>query len=172
MSRASRDGTTKSDEAHVQKGVSRAPRVSNIASEASSVLQRIQTSSSDSGYKKTHMGFPMPEREPRINTSISSIGSAVMKSRTADFEKISKTDPGKPKAAPAGTSSTSTSSDRDKKKYVKRRYTDSRHQTTHIPDSEYLESTTAQCKGPEKVGNAQAGPVYKRRELISSVPTK
>ncbi|CAH2019656.1 unnamed protein product [Acanthoscelides obtectus] len=103
MSRASRDGTTKSDEAHVQKGVSRAPRVSNIASEASSVLQRIQTSSSDSGYKKTHMGFPMPEREPRINTSISSIGSAVMKSRTADFEKISKTDPGKPKAAPAGT---------------------------------------------------------------------
>ncbi|VEN64394.1 unnamed protein product [Callosobruchus maculatus] len=158
------------DEPHVQRGLSRAPRVSNIASEASSALQKIQTTSSDSGYKKTHMGFPMPEREPRINPSISNIGSAVMKSRTADFEKISKTDPGKPKAAPAAP--VSFSSDREKKKYVKRRYTDSRHQTTHIPDSEFLESTPAQCKSPEKISGTQAGPVYKRRELISSVPTK
>lgn len=98
-------------------------------------------------------------REQKFTPSITNIGNAVLRSKTADFERIAKTDA--PKARTASPSSS------DKKKYTKRRYTDSRHQTRHIPDSESLEqASSAQVK---KEGVAQ---VYKRRELISSVPSK
>ncbi|KAB0800109.1 hypothetical protein PPYR_07989 [Photinus pyralis] len=99
--------------------------------------------------------------EPTFNPTISSIGNAVLRSRTADFERISKND-----AKPKSTTSTNS----DKKKYTKRRYTDSKHLTRHIPDSESLEVTS---NGQSKEsGSTQAGVVYKRRELISSVPSK
>ncbi|XP_060531686.1 uncharacterized protein LOC132705231 [Cylas formicarius] len=95
-------------------------------------------------------------QEPKYTPSITTIGNAVMKSKTADFERIIK-----PKAQ---TSS-------EKKKYTKRRYTDSRHPTRHIPDSEFLESSGT-AKGEQKPSVSPTGPVYKRRELISSVPSK
>ncbi|CAG9762437.1 unnamed protein product [Ceutorhynchus assimilis] len=115
------------------------------------------------------------EREPRFTPSITSIGNAVLKSKTADFERIIKVD-SKPKMVQPTTqtgtitSTTVTMTDKDKKKYTKRRYTDSRHPTRHIPDSESLDSSV---KIEPSVPNVPApGPVYKRRELISSVPTK
>ncbi|CAH1159539.1 unnamed protein product [Phaedon cochleariae] len=107
------------------------------------------------------------EREPRYTPSITSIGNAVLRSRTADFERIIKVDSGKTKSS--GTSSVV---EREKKKYTKRRYTDSRHQTRHIPDAETIESASSQAKREEKANSSQSGPVYKRRELISSVPSK
>lgn len=106
------------------------------------------------------------EREPRFTTSITSIGNAVLRSKTADFEKMMKADAAKTKTTASSTI------EKEKKKYTKRRYTDSRHQTRHIPDSEALESASSQMKREEKSTNSQSGPVYKRRELISSVPTK
>jgi hypothetical protein len=101
-----------------------------------------------------------PEREPKLTPSISSIGNAVLRSRTADFERITKVEVQKPKSGS------------EKKKYTKRRYTDSRHQTRHIPDSESLDATSSQNKKDDTATVSQAGPVYKRRELISSVPSK
>lgn len=100
------------------------------------------------------------EREQKFTPSITSIGNAVLRSRTADFERIAKIDNKPTKAA-------TTSS--EKKKYTKRRYTDSRHQTQHIPDSQALEASNS-SKKDEKTNLSQT--VYKRRELISSVPSK
>lgn len=100
------------------------------------------------------------EREQKFTPSITSIGNAVLRSRTADFEKISKTENKQTK-----TSTTSS----EKKKYTKRRYTDSRHQTQHIPDSQTLEASSS-VKKDDKTNLSQT--VYKRRELISSVPSK
>ncbi|XP_030761287.1 uncharacterized protein LOC115886333 isoform X2 [Sitophilus oryzae] len=126
------------------------------------------------------------EREPRFTPSITSIGNAVLRSRTADFERISKVET-KPKSSSVTTPSsvqsstvapTTTSigsSDRDKKKYTKRRYTDSRHMTRHIPDSETLDSSANSVPKTEPSpvsAGPNVGPLYKRRELISSVPSK
>lgn len=98
------------------------------------------------------------EREPKFTPSISSIGNAVLKSRTADFERIITVD--SPPSRPRTSS--------ENKKYTKRRYTDSRHQTRHIPDSDALDASGSQKKDER----AAATQIYKRRELISSVPSK
>ncbi|KAK4887857.1 hypothetical protein RN001_004128 [Aquatica leii] len=103
------------------------------------------------------------EKEQKINPTISSIGNAVLRSRTADFER--KND----KVKPSATNTTTTSS--EKKKYTKRRYTDSKHPTRHIPDAETLEASDNQNKDVSSSAS-QTGVVYKRRELISSVPSK
>lgn len=117
------------------------------------------------------------EREPRFTPSITSIGNAVLRSRTADFERITKVEQ-IPKVqatvqpTPSTITTTTTNSntvDKEKKKYTKRRYTDSRHPTRHIPDLESLEASVNKI---EQATAAAAGPVYKRRELISSVPSK
>lgn len=58
--------------------------------------------------------------EPKFTPSISNIGNAVLRSKTADFERIIKVDTNKPK------SPVMSAAEREKKKYTKRRYTDSR----------------------------------------------
>lgn len=84
-----------------------------------------------------------------------------------------------------GKNSTATSS--ESKKYTKRRYTDSRHQTRHIPDANTLagktslsatsassmtmsssSSSSTMTGAPNQRVPAQS--VWKRRELISSAP--
>jgi hypothetical protein len=115
----------------------------------------------------------------KLTTSISSIGGAVMRSKTADIERMLrikgteaskfKTVTQEPQQAPVQD---------DKKKYSKRRYTDSRHQTRHIPDSEALhEATSGGVEGTDGGEDAamtqqrrNQGPVWKRRELIASDP--
>ncbi|ERL92845.1 hypothetical protein D910_10152, partial [Dendroctonus ponderosae] len=126
---------------------------------------------------KSSSASSFPEREPRFTPSITSIGNAVLKSKTADFERIIH-DEAKPKmgqasaaAAPSSPSSTA-NSERDKKKYTKRRYTDSRHPTRHIPDSETLEAAPSKIEQNLAQSGTAPGPVYKRRELISSVHSK
>jgi hypothetical protein len=80
------------------------------------------------------------------------------------------------------TSKNSTSA--ESKKYTKRRYTDTRHQTRHIPDADTLAGKTSLGATPStamsSVSSASstttqsqrvpAQPVWKRRELISSAP--
>jgi chemotaxis signal transduction protein len=52
----------------------------------------------------------------------------------------------------------------DKKKYVRRRYTDSRHPTTNFPDVEALEAASSTDS------SSKPSQVWKRRELIASDP--
>ncbi|XP_054005265.1 rho GTPase-activating protein 21-like [Hylaeus anthracinus] len=116
--------------------------------------------------------------------SITSIGGAVLRSKTADIERmlhISRPDAGMSLSQPSKTSSSISS---ESKKYTKRRYTDSRHQTRHIPDSDTLAGKTTSSSGSSSSAamsssssltgaqNQRAGaqPVWKRRELISSAP--
>ncbi|KOC60440.1 Rho GTPase-activating protein 6 [Habropoda laboriosa] len=116
--------------------------------------------------------------------SITSIGGAVLRSKTADIERmlhITRPDTGITMSPQSKTSSTTTSS--ESKKYTKRRYTDSRHQTRHIPDSDTLAGkgtvtvsatsvTMSSSSSATGAQNQRAGaqPVWKRRELISSAP--
>lgn len=118
--------------------------------------------------------------------SITSIGGAVLRSKTADIERmlqISRPDTGISLGSQQAKTTSSTSS--ESKKYTKRRYTDSRHQTRHIPDSDTLagkntvsvsssssvaiSSASSAPAGQNQRGGA-AQPVWKRRELISSAP--
>lgn len=118
--------------------------------------------------------------------SITSIGGAVLRSKTADIERmlqISRPDTGISLGSQQAKTTSSTSS--ESKKYTKRRYTDSRHQTRHIPDSDTLagkntvsvsssssvaiSSASSAAAGQNQRGGA-AQPVWKRRELISSAP--
>ena len=144
-------------------------------------------SASTSAVVSSHKKSVEFETEPtgsdkKLTTSISSIGGAVMRSKTADIErmlrikgieaskmKTVKTE--QPQQIPAVE---------DKKKYSKRRYTDSRHQTRYIPDSEALQEGSSGGEGGAGVSHesaattqqrkSQQGPVWKRRELIASDP--
>ncbi|XP_022901531.2 uncharacterized protein [Onthophagus taurus] len=105
-----------------------------------------------------------PEKDARkFSPSITSIGNAVLRSKTADFERIAKSD--------VKTTTVTTQKITEKKRYTKRRYTDSRHQTRHIPDAEALDAAAASHSGGGSAEKTQTG-IYKRRELISSVPSK
>lgn len=110
------------------------------------------------------------ERESKYTPSISSIGGAVLRSKTADFERLLHL--GKPESPKPTSKVESLLSLDDKKKYTKRRYTDSRHQTRHIPDAETLDNTKASDIISVTSTSGRPTPVYKRRELISSVQTK
>ncbi|XP_065158783.1 uncharacterized protein RhoGAP102A [Atheta coriaria] len=110
----------------------------------------------------------------RFNPSITSIGNAVLRSRTADFERITKTT----NDTKTTNTTTTTTNVAEKKKYTKRRYTDLRHQTRHIPDAEALEATQPQTSttitsavGSQASSGGAGQTVYKRRELISSAPS-
>ncbi|XP_043261906.1 uncharacterized protein LOC122402841 [Colletes gigas] len=108
--------------------------------------------------------------------SITSIGGAVLRSKTADIERMLHI------ARPDMLVTQQSKSSTDSKKYTKRRYTDSRHQTRHIPDSDTLAGKTAAsvASAPSVAMSAtsvviggqgqRAQPVWKRRELISSAP--
>nr|CAD7425497.1 unnamed protein product [Timema monikensis] len=142
-------------------------------------------STSAMGTKRVEFECDLPARESaerKAATSISSIGGAVMRSKTADIERmlrIQKADQslvgrGRGAAAPQQPPASAEEQD-DKKKYSKRRYTDSRHQTRHIPDSDALREgpdsrPVVVIEGRVRQSPAQQVLVYKRRELIASDP--
>lgn len=152
------------------------------------VLQRVSfTTSSEvrqvgrsTGQQETIRSIAAP-----YTPSITSIGGAVLRSKTADIERmlqISRRDVDLASTLQTSKNSTVTSS--ESKKYTKRRYTDTRHQTRHIPDADTLAGktslgVTSTSAIPSSVTSAmtttqnqrvQAQPVWKRRELISSAP--
>ncbi|XP_012252280.2 uncharacterized protein LOC105683888 [Athalia rosae] len=132
--------------------------------------------------------------------SITSIGGAVLRSKTADIERmlhISRPDGPSPSTVsqpsqqsqsvvPSTNLNSSSAATNENKKYTKRRYTDSRHQTRHIPDAETLAgksstpvasmtsptpaSTTTPTLPTHNTRGGVTAPVWKRRELISSAP--
>jgi len=144
-------------------------------------------SASTSAVISSHKKYVDFEIEPtgserKLTTSISNIGGAVMKSKTADIERmlrIKGTEASKLKTV-VTLQPQQMSAVEDKKKYSKRRYTDSRHQTRYIPDSEALQEGSSGGEGGTGVSHedvaitqqrkSQQGPVWKRRELIASDP--
>nr|XP_012135089.1 PREDICTED: uncharacterized protein LOC100875555 [Megachile rotundata] len=149
------------------------------------VLQRVSFTTSSEVRQVTRSNNQETSRSMAApyTPSITSIGGAVLRSKTADIERmlhISRPDPGISMSQSKSSSNTSSES----KKYTKRRYTDSRHQTRHIPDSETLagkgamtatvssSTTMSSSSSASSTPNQRAGaqPVWKRRELISSAP--
>lgn len=138
---------------------------------------------------------PSVVRDRIITPSISSIGGAVLRSKTADIERMLR-------ISRTTTTTTSASALDDKKKYTKRRY------TRHIPEAESLVAAVGStgrataggvaaialpqvghgvghgvgpiAVGPIAVGprgslgstTGGQGPVWKRRELIASNPKR
>ncbi|XP_023246801.1 uncharacterized protein LOC106636505 [Copidosoma floridanum] len=136
---------------------------------------------------------------PAHTPSITSIGGAVMRSKTADIERMIQISRAEQQPGVGGKQSVqgSTGLQQDSKKYTKRRYTDSRHQTRHIPDAESLAGNVPSATslasrltsvlhhgnnnssssassgtggGGVSVARTTQQPVWKRRELISSAP--
>ncbi|XP_014473881.1 PREDICTED: uncharacterized protein LOC106744012 [Dinoponera quadriceps] len=160
--------------------------VSYIPQDQQAVLQRVSfTTSGDlrqvsrSASQETSRSTAAP-----YTPSITSIGGAVLRSKTEDIERmlqIARPDVD-PVTLQTGKNSTVTSS--ESKKYTKRRYTDSRHQTRHIPDANTLagktslsataaSSMTMSSSAASAITATQRVPaqsVWKRRELISSAP--
>ncbi|XP_034935708.1 uncharacterized protein [Chelonus insularis] len=154
------------------------------------VLQRVLfTTSSEIREISRSMSQEAPKAtlSSAYTPSITSIGNAVLRSKTADIERmlrISKADNNRQKNSGSSSSTTtpttSSTTSSDNKKYTKRRYTDSRHQTRHIPDAESLvNKSSAVSSSSSVVSNsssqrsstaAATAPVWKRREIISSAP--
>ncbi|XP_078049076.1 rho GTPase activating protein at 102A [Augochlora pura] len=150
------------------------------------VLQRVSFTTSSEVRQVTRSNNQESSRSTAApyTPSITSIGGAVLRSKTADIERmlhISRPDTGITiSQSKSGSSATSS----DSKKYTKRRYTDSRHQTRHIPDSDTLAgkntltvapSSSVSMSSSSSVAGAPSQraavqPVWKRRELISSAP--
>ncbi|RZF47061.1 hypothetical protein LSTR_LSTR011798 [Laodelphax striatellus] len=109
----------------------------------------------------------VPDR--KITTSISSIGGAVMRSKTADIErmiKVSSSAQSKQQPAVVVKKSVVGVSDKEDDKR-KRRYTDVRHQTRHIPTDLAAEGGSS---GGGAVGEQRRTVVWKRGQIISSEP--
>lgn len=153
---------------HIKKG--ELPKSASTSAVASSFKKSVEFESEPAD----------SDRKPA--TSISSIGGAVMRSKTADIERmlrIKGTEASKFKTTTIQQPQQVPVQD-DKKKYSKRRYTDSRHQTRHIPDSEALREDSSAGVGGTGGSDEDAavirqrkskqGPVWKRRELIASDP--
>lgn len=96
--------------------------------------------------KSASSGAVVTHERP-ITPSISSIGGAVLRSKTADIERMLRIQ-SKAKKVPTV------------EKDCKRRYTDVRHLTRHLVE-EKTETTTSA---------SESRGVWKRRELISSEP--
>lgn len=114
------------------------------------------------------------------------------RSKTADIERMLHISQDKNSKVNSGvstitttTTTTTSSTSSDSKKYTKRRYTDSRHQTRHIPDADSLVdkspsaiTSVSTSSSVVSISNSQGQqrnsvtPVWKRREIISSAPTK
>lgn len=109
------------------------------------------------------------------------------RSKTADIERmlqISRSDSSTKSTTKATSTTTATASggtSSSAKKYTKRRYTDSRHTTRHIPDAESLAAAGGSMlietsTSPALLGSSaqskreSVAPIWKRRELISSAP--
>ncbi|XP_075211671.1 rho GTPase activating protein at 102A isoform X2 [Lycorma delicatula] len=121
-------------------------------------------------------GDRIQSADRKISTSISSIGGAVLRSKTADIERMIKVNTTTSKSQPlkkitATTSSTTLVEKEDDKKHTKRRYTDARHQTRHlVSDIPSETSTTEPTASSTQTSEPKRAVVWKRREIISSEP--
>lgn len=158
------------------------------------VLQRVSFTTSSEVRQVSRTSNPETNRSsaPPYTPSITSIGGAVLRSKTADIERmlhIGRSDmtSGNLQHSKSSTTTASltTTTSSESKKYTKRRYTDSRHQTRHIPDSDTLAGKTMTVTSSMTMSSSSSSTsvtttqnqrgsgvqsVWKRRELISSAP--
>lgn len=97
-----------------------------------------------------------------ITTSISSIGGAVLRSKTEDIERMIRL-----QNVTKQTKKVVAVSEEDKKS--KRRYADTRHQARIIPVTTETTDSQPGSSSPRSSEQRRSG-VWKRRELISSEP--
>ena len=156
--------------------------IHKVHTTAGELPKSASTSAVTSHKKSVEFEIEPTVSDRKLTTSISSIGGAVMRSKTADIERmlrIKGTEASKVKTVVTEQPQQMPAVE-DKKKYSKRRYTDSRHQTRYIPDSEALQEGSSGGEGGTSVSQedevktqqrkSQQGPVWKRRELIASDP--
>lgn len=116
---------------------------------ASSTYSRLLTT--ETRVPKSASSAAVPEHHERSFTpSISSIGGAVLRSKTADIERMLR----------IKTSAANAKKSIPQEKDCKRKYTDSRHLTRHLVE-EKSESTSTR---------SESRGIWKRREIISSEP--
>lgn len=94
-----------------------------------------------------------------VTTSISSIGGAVLRSKTADIERMLRLQ---------SSSKPSKKSLSEEEKKYKRKYTESRHPTKFLPQPG--DTTEAEQSSSQNVTEQRRTGVWKRREIISSEP--
>nr|XP_050860880.1 uncharacterized protein LOC127068595 isoform X2 [Vespula vulgaris] len=173
--------------------------ISGCSEDQQAVLQRVSFTTSSEVRQVSRGSNQDASRSSAIpyTPSITSIGGAVLRSKTADIERMlhigNRSDPisanlQHSKTTTATTTMSSTTSS-ENKKYTKRRYTDSRHQTRHIPDLDTLggkattmtvtssmtissttSSSSVMATQNQRASTGGVQPVWKRRELISSAP--
>ncbi|XP_047360331.1 uncharacterized protein LOC124953262 [Vespa velutina] len=166
------------------------------------VLQRVSFTTSSEVRQVSRGSNQDANRSSAIpyTPSITSIGGAVLRSKTADIERMlhigsNRSDPSisanlqHVSKTNTTTTTMSATSSSENKKYTKRRYTDSRHQTRHIPDLDTLggkattmtvtssmtissttSSSSVMAAQNQRASTGGVQPVWKRRELISSAP--
>lgn len=101
-----------------------------------------------------------------VTPSISSIGGAVLRSKTADIERMLKIQTSQQTKKTTGVT---VSSEEEKK--IKRKYTDSRHQTRSLVPPNVEGAADSEASASSRITDqSRSGVVYKRRELISSEP--
>lgn len=96
-----------------------------------------------------------------VTTSISSIGGAVLRSKTADIERMLRLQ------SSSSTKPSKKSLSEEEKKY-KRKYTESRHPTKFLPQPG--DAAEAEQSSSQSVTEQRRTGVWKRREIISSEP--
>ncbi|KAK6620475.1 hypothetical protein RUM44_006876 [Polyplax serrata] len=119
-----------------------------------------KSASSSQLVKKAEIESDVDELNKKISTSISNIGGAVMRSKTADIERMLKIKP-EVKKSKGKTETKTTTKAETEKKYSRRRYIDSRHPTKQIPD---MSDKAVVSQSPKTQS------IWKRREIISSPP--
>lgn len=139
-------------------------RVHSLVGGGSSSTEPISKSASASYLAKKPEEPETSEWSRKVTTSITNIGGAVMRSKTADIERMLRIKPDvkKPKQKTEAKAIESKEKSKvieseDKKKYAKRRYTDNRHQTKTLIDP--IDQNAASSRSQS---------VWKRQELISS----
>lgn len=151
---------------------------------ASAVVSQERRRSRDAGYQKvpelaksvsatTVSVTPEAQNTERttsdrsVTPSISSIGGAVLRSKTADIERMLKLQTSSQQIKK--TTGVTVSSEEEKK--IKRKYTDSRHQTRSLIQSNVEGAVDSEPSVSSRTTEQRrSGVVYKRRELISSEP--
>nr|XP_018915447.1 PREDICTED: uncharacterized protein LOC109042921 [Bemisia tabaci] len=100
-----------------------------------------------------------PKSQERAPASISSIGGAVLRSKTADIERMLGSGSGS--GAAAGPKSSGSG----------RSYVDTRHATKHLIKEDTSRATAGSVSGPVPQARSKST-IWKRKELISSEPKK
>lgn len=165
----------------VKQGYSRQESSSSVTTSTTQTQERQRSRETSSAYQRLNTGEQLSKSSSAVSVvreqesesdrtnldrapvtpSISSIGGAVLRSKTADIERMLKI-----QTTTKQTKKTSVTVSSEEEKKMKRKYTDSRHLTRTLPQTSETTVETDNSRTEQR----RSGVVYKRRELISSEP--